>query len=102
MDDCSFMENLLNTLDIDSAIAKLKSVRFTVVSCENGAYRLRRPRDAGEEELFIKVDSNNSFVIQHANCGLLSAYTEIISSWDHWIAFVQLLYMKSTVVKSDE
>ena len=95
------MENLLNTLDIDTAINKLKKVRFTIVSVENGAYRLRRSRGLGEEELFIKVDNENNFVIQHAYDGLASAYTEIITSWDHWIAFVQLLYIKSTSIKNE-
>ena len=101
-DDESPLNQLLDELDIQSAINRLTRVGFKVLFSSNERHHLSRPRGEGQEDIFIRVDEHNHFVVQHANNGNLSAVNDIITSWDEWVVFVRLLVLKATPPKCEE
>lgn len=93
-DDESPLNQLVNELDLHSALARLTRVGFKVVGLSKHHHHLTRPRGEGQEDLLIRLE-RNQFVIQHAHNGEFAPYDQIIASWDDWITFVRLLVLRA-------
>lgn len=95
-DDDSILDHLLNELDIESAISRLKRIGFSIVSVPNQRqkyHHLHRFQDScnEHEDVFIQTNSRNHFLIKYACQGLVATYPDIITTWDEWVAFVRQL-----------
>jgi hypothetical protein len=96
-DDISVTE-LLNVLEIDSAIYRLERVGFKTISSVQ-KHHLNRHRDHIVEDIFIEINDQNQFIVQYASNGLLAAYADVIATWDEWVTFVRLLVLRSSACK---
>jgi hypothetical protein len=99
-DDDSILDRLLNELDIDSALLRLKRIGFRVMLSPNDKkryYHLHRCQDDAEEyeDIFIQTNSRNHFLIKYVYQGQVATCPETITTWDEWVAFVRQLMFKA-------
>ena len=94
MDDYSILHKLLNTLDLESAVYRLKRIGFNAVSLPNPKqkyYHLNRRFGCEREDIIIEIDEHSQFVVKYMCNGLMSTYPDVIATWDDWVAFVRRL-----------
>jgi len=97
-DDDSILQQLLHQLDLPAALYRLERVGFKLIAAHT-KYHLRRLCESRIEDLFIELNSDGHFVIQHASNGQLPAYSDVITTWDEWVTFVRLLVLRSSLNK---
>jgi ribonuclease HIII len=96
-DDDSILGHLLNDLDIESAINRLKRIGFMVLSLSNKPQHynhLHRSVNNEHEDVFIQLNLHNQFIVKYVCNGLMAVYPDIIATWDDWVAFIRLLMIK--------
>ena len=94
MDDDSILHQLLNELDLDSAVYRLKRIGFDTTSSPNSKqkyYHLSRRTDGEHEDIIIEMDDHNNLLVKYMCNGLMSTYPDVIATWDDWVAFVRRL-----------
>jgi hypothetical protein len=95
-DDESPLKQLLNKLDLHSALTRLMRVGFKLVGQTRQHHHLTRLRGEGQEDILIELnEERNHFIIRHAHNGEFAAYNQIIASWDDWVTFVRLLVLRA-------
>ena len=93
-DDDSVLAQLLNDLDLDSAVYRLLRIGFSVVSHPNSRqryYHLSRTTISEHEDILIELNRQKQFLVKYMCDGLMSIYPDTIATWDDWVAFVRLL-----------
>ncbi len=95
-DDDSILDRLLNELDIDSALRRLRRIGFMLSPSANLRYHhLHRSKQDETEDIFIRINSQNHFRIKYVCQGLGATHSDTITSWDEWVAFVRQLIFKA-------
>jgi hypothetical protein len=94
LDDDSILDQLLNELDLDSAVNRLKRVGFHIVSNPSPKqryYHLSRTTRNEHEDILIEINRQKQFHVRYMCDGLMSTYPDVIATWDDWVEFVRML-----------
>ena len=98
-DDDSILTQLLNTLDLHSALYRLERVGFKPISSNHETHHVRRLREDAVEDLFVRLNQDGHLVVQYASDGRMASYTDVITTWDDWVTFIRLLVLRSSIAK---
>ena len=94
-DDNAVLDQLLNELELDSAIKRLQRIGFRTISTAR-RHHLRRINKTAIDDIYITLNERKQLVVQFARDMRFSSKIEVITTWDEWISFVRMLFTHSS------